>query len=404
MNATKRTGILEAVNKLKSGTFKATAIKVEFEADIDRNEGCEGALEIFMDSLSKLTGRSWSNDIDGSWDEADAYDPIPEIAFIRCYNDGSVDTEITVTLKLDNPENIFMLPQMIQAWNEMCNACGDEMNVQGAGMHMALMNTSDYSYPGGRIDTARFGNFRKSMGLLLPALYFLGTHSEESRSLSFREPRIECNNETHGHGKFNAIHYKGGALEFRIFDTCYDKPEAILDNVVVMRNCMKYWSRTYINPGMDKVVREVNFGNDMDYRLERFYQTIEHIDLLALGLKRLKPSYLTIEELKTERNFKIDRRDILGWRKKVEDDAREEYQEYSERFDWGLVSKRYSYVASLLNQSSDHSDAAMELAEARALELVDVDKDNKITLTDFIADKVHRYVNTHGGGNFRLTA
>lgn len=391
MTEAKRAAVLEAVQKLTDGVYGATAIKVELEADLDRSENIDTCFIAIFDNLSKRTGVSWDgNQLESDWEgDTWATNPTPEIAYARFYNDGSVDSELTFTLRLDKPENIFLLPKIVEAWNEMCSDMnGGEVNIEGAGMHMALLNNEDCTYPHHRMDYDRFHNFQRSMTMLLPALYFLGTHNDISRPLEYRQPVIGCDGDAHGSSKFNAVHYKDGALEFRIFDTCYDKPEAILDNVVVMRNCMKYWSKTYTNPGLDKITRSVLFGNDTNYRLDRFYSKIEHIDLLNLGLRRLKPSYYSVAELKEERRFVVERRMIVGWRKQAEEEARNAYEEYSERYDWSMIPKKYYLLYQFLDTSREHTDTAVKAAEHEAEKIVEEEKKKKIPLTEWVQGKV----------------
>jgi hypothetical protein len=181
------------------------------------------------------------------------------------------------------------------------------------------------------------------MQLLLPALYFLSAHSDTTRGLAMREPRIGCTENNHGHEKFSAVNYTHGAIEFRVFDTCYDQPEAILDNVVVMANCMRYWRRGYMPSGLEAIVPRLSFGTNSDYTLERLYTTTEHIDVLNAGLRKLKPSYYTITELKQQRKFAVSR---SGYQHRV-DELRKEieasYAEYKQRWEW--TWQRYEHDA-----------------------------------------------------------
>lgn len=353
--------ILKAVEQLKNCPFKATSIKVEFEADLSREDrGFDDEDECYTNIMERLE------------DYGLAYngDAIKPLVYAKFYNDGSVDSEFTFTLLLDDPANVFLLPKILEAWNGFCKeVIGDEdVDVTGAGMHIAIMNHPLGYYPGNisRSDVNHFENFKRSMTLLLPALYFLATHNKVSRALEYRRPMVLLGNDRHGYNKFNAIFYKDGALEYRIFDTCYDKPLAILDNIVVIANTMKFWTPEYLNPGLDKITKEIPFGNDDSYDLSRFYTRLEHIDLLNQGLAILKPSYRSIGWLKKEREFNINRRDLAHSQKRIRRDAELEYAEYSERFDWSVDKNRFYWVADAVNEIHSQQPR-LSLAEARAL-------------------------------------
>jgi hypothetical protein len=339
--------VLRAVERLKTNPFGTTGIKVELEASLCRDESDSDALEIVLNNMAMKVGLSSFNnfvvyneecDVCGEYaeDEAHIHNPLPGIVYARCYNDGSVDTEITFTVSVNKSENVFLLPKMLSAFDDYCLGYEDDYDVEGAGMHIALINTPDCSYPGSA-NTAnmnRFRNFRKSMQLLLPALYFLSAHNDTTRGLSMREPRIGCTENSHGHEKFSAVNYTHGAIEFRVFDTCYDKPDAILDNIVVMANCMRYWRRSYLASGLERVIPSIMFGSSGSRSLQRLYTTTQHIDLLNAGLVKLKPSYYTITELKKQRNFSVDRRAYEQRVQEVRKEVEKGYEEYKQRWEW----------------------------------------------------------------------
>lgn len=357
--------IRRAIKQTRNSGNKCTALKVEFEANLDRDDYDEDCLRSFLSKASDLLGRDVNLDAIECDDYAETENPMAGMRYIRCYNDGSVDTEITFTIMLDDEELVLALPKLVEAWNSMCKDYGCSIDTDGAGMHMALLNNEYGDYPS-RIMAEQemmFDNFRRSMTLLLPALYFLASPSGVSRSLYYRRPYVRCNSDSHGSSKFNAINYKGGAIEFRIFDTCYDNPEAILDNFVVMANTMRYWRRTFLNPGLDKITNHLPFGNDTNRTLERFYTSETHLQFLSKGLERIKPAYYTISELKKQRGFKTKSSELKKREKLVEKEAQGTYQEYQERFKWMLTYKRYERLARLVNSTNPTSDQTAQIAE-----------------------------------------
>lgn len=391
--------VRQAVAKLKDCPYKVTAIKVEFEAHLDRdNDEWEDDDNCYSDIMKRLRHFGLADD---------NLNPKSPLMYAQFYNDGSVDSEFTFTLLLDNPENIFLLPTIMDAWNGFCAEVTAQPDVEGAGMHMALLNSAGGDYPTrmSQDNIIRFGNFKRSMTLLLPTLYFLGTHTHLSRALEYRRPEIHMSDASHGYSKFNAVTYKDGALEFRIFDTCYHNPLAILDNVVVIANTMKYWKSTYLNPGLDKIARRVNFGNDSSYELSRFYTSLQHIDLLNQGLLLLKPAYYSIKQLKQQRNFKVNKRDIAGTQKRLAHEARLEYEEYCERFEWNKQINKYQYVANVIKslQGTEPIEIARQRGEAEAAKRLETEEKNKAQFSYYLQDKLDRW-HRQSQGNFTLSA
>lgn len=300
-----------------------------------------------MNRVAELTNTT-RNDTDSSYE---AINPFEWMRFARFYNDGSVDSELTFTVPIDDRENIRHLPKVVQAFKDLSDAVGQGFDVSGAGMHMAVIFSSDASYPTGvdnrfpeedsqshRLPDDQLVNFQRSMTQLLPALFFLASTNEDSRGLRYRAPRVSIGR-THANpyqdtDKYSAIVYRYGAFEFRVFDTCYQTPDAILDNVVVIANSMKYLTSTYRSPGIDRITRELRFGNEVNSKLERFFVNEQHLDVLNAGLEKLKPSYYTITEIKSQRKFARNRSTLANLRKEQQERVETEYQEYEERFNW----------------------------------------------------------------------
>lgn len=372
ISSDQRRAILEAVDSLKKNPFKTTAIKVELEADINGRDDEDYCFKFLMDYVSREVHGCDSNV--GEY-TASMKNPLPEVSYGEFYDDGSVNSELTFTIKLDNPDNIFLLPIFLEAWNTLAEEAGGQ-DVSGAGMHMALLNTSNCSYPSSVTQTnyGRFLNFRKSMSLVLPALYFLGTHNKYSRDLEYRKPSIECTDEAHGYDKFHAIGYNRGAIEFRVFDTCYDNPEAIFDNVIVMNNAMKFWKRRYVSSGLENITSEITFGTS-GTTIDRFYTTVKHVDLLDEGLKILKPSYRTLDELKEERGFELTRESLANQETDWIKQATEDYDEYSERFDWSLSELAKKERGHLLASKASRAENTInQIIQGRLKAKVPLDK------------------------------
>lgn len=404
MTTKQKTVILEAVKAAKGSEFGATAIKVELEAQFGREGGFDYAPYChnwIMGRLESL-GLATQGEVELSHGDDSEWGPVLPLTYAEFYRDGSVDSEFTFTIMLDNPENIFLLPKIIKVFTDLGEANGNGIDVRGAGMHMAFLKSPDGDYPtySSASDRPFFHNFEKSMTLLMPALYFLGTSNEISRGLGFRQPGVGFDNHR------TAVDYRGGALEFRVFDTCYNQPEAILDNFVVMSRALRYWTSRHVPCGLEKITTELRFGKDRGDSLERFYSTYTHIDLLNQGLVRLKPSYYTIREVKLQRKFEVTKKRLDAQKVNEAKQAEVEYAEYEDRFTWQLMATRaeqlYRYAHEELDRGPSASpqltQAEQALAiEARVDEYVKAAQQNKKSIKRYIRDKMQEFEENNRG-------
>jgi hypothetical protein len=348
---------------------------------------------------------------------------------------------MTFTVPLDNPRNVLHLVAVVEAFKELSDEIGNGFDVSGAGMHIATLFSKDASYPhdednypktassplfrligdrrtnSKRLKEAKLNNFKRAMTQLLPALYFLASTNENSRALRYRMPRISTSyltdrfHDQGGNAHHSAINYHHGAFEFRIFDTCYDSPKMILDDVVVVSKCLHYLSERYISPQVDKIAKQITFGCDNSNKLERFYNTKLHLDTLNAGLAKLKPDYYTITELKKQRKFIRTTASIEGLRKEQEDLAHVEYQEYEERFKWRLKYDRQSWLGGYMQEiiNSMNTDelrraseaVILEQAEERVRERIARTEREKRTLDYFLQARLQNY-DSNANGNYTL--
>lgn len=468
----KEVSIAEAVKLMRKSEFRATAIKVELEAELRRGDdesscsvcdgqstypclecsgvwstyycnddcssdcsdhncdyceegiqtcdNCDGqsteygikaCYELIMEKLQQyglseyIAERTISNHKD---DYISHWLPKGALSYIEFYNDGSVDSELTFTLKLNKIKNIFLLPKIIQAFKDLGDEVGNGIDIEGAGMHMALLHDSDGIYRPhqecSRVNGERHNNFTKSMTLLLPALYFLSSTSNQTRGLEYRIPRVSRSLPANEYGwgtenpKYSAVAYRGNSLEFRIFDTCYDNPEQALDNVVVMSRCLRYWRTTYKPSGLAKITSSTHFGSDQGRDLSRLYQTVHHIDLLNAGLRVLKPEYYHIKDIKQQRKFKTTKRTLDSNLKKQFKDAESRYKEYGDRFAWSLRVKEARLMVSYLEgtQTPLNPEAFVEESKQRAAEQMAKTPEKKAKST-YIQEIIKEYQNNCQG-------
>jgi hypothetical protein len=293
---------------------------------------------------------------DQEYEYATKYKPKHPLVFSKFYNDGSVDSELTFTLAVDDPSVVLKLPEIVRIFNALGDAIGQGSVTSGAGMHMALLNSAGATYPSTHRDYDRFHNFSRNMSLLMPALFFLGSSNQVSRGLGYRLPQA-------AEHKYSAVNYSGGALEFRVFETCYHDPEIILDNLVVMKNCMRYWKQKTQQSSLAKIATVIEFGSDYDNTLERFYYKREHLDLLNRGLEMLKPSYYTITDIKQQRKFKKTKTSISVEERQKKIEAMKGYSEYEDRFEWRTKAVYYDYLSNYIQRSEPQEESLEQLKE-----------------------------------------
>ena len=152
--------------------------------------------------------------------------------YLSIYNDGSVDTEITCTLRVNY---IDKLPDIVKAFKDTCLHFG-ECETNNAGIHITLLE--GYKYPRSKkLNQAKLYNFKKQVPKLLLGLTYLASPDEQTRAFNYRELQISDKE------KYSAIYTHGNTvLEYRLFDCCYQKPEAILNYLSLIVKTLRYYT------------------------------------------------------------------------------------------------------------------------------------------------------------------
>lgn len=216
------------------------------------------------------------------------------LTYGRFYEDGSVDSEFTFTLPIEHVQDVILWKKAFVA---LANEIGGQLDVDGAGLHIALLpDTSDGYYPcdRGSLDHDKLMNFKAQVEKLMPALFFLASPNSRSRSMNYRMPQVSDE-------KYSAISYHNeSCLEYRVFETCYNKPERFFDYIDTIAKTLKF----YANPSLtvESIGKQFNFemyGHD----LRRFYSTPEQLRILNKTIKELKPETKSYRELKRERGM-----------------------------------------------------------------------------------------------------
>lgn len=152
--------------------------------------------------------------------------------FLKVYNDGSVDTECTLTLRVDY---INELPEIIRIFKATCLHFG-KCRTKNAGLHLTLLE--GYLYPRQRkLNAVKMANYHKHVAKLLFGLIYLGSNGNVTRGFHCRDIRISDKE------KYSAIYtHNDTCIEFRLFDTCYNHPERVLQYLALMAKTLRYYT------------------------------------------------------------------------------------------------------------------------------------------------------------------
>lgn len=332
--------VAEAIEFIEKCPLKGRFVKIELEANLERGDeddyyeaetcqdcrgsgssvcsNCNGG-EVPVDSIgvtyetcdechgegyiecSYCDGEGAVEGSDRSWSDSACQDFIrrnvsPEcrnaIVFNTFYYDGSVDSEYSVTIPLDKPQ---FAVELITAFKELSDHIGNGIDTHGAGMHIAILSDPKGNYVGSnKIDTDCWNNFKQSVNHLMPALFFLASADHRSRGFSYRFPEVSNN-------KGSAISLRGSVIEWRVFETCYNRPEMFYDYLCTIANTLKFYTKKpTVLPFFGKLGR---LGFPDGQGVHRFFYSHEHLTALERGLEVLRPAFRTKEECYKLRNF-----------------------------------------------------------------------------------------------------
>lgn len=313
-------GLQSSIDLIKKAGF--SHIKLELEAQLGRSgksytdqqpcTTCEGACVVdVIDGYGRKTGKAECSECEGEGatgdrrlynfgheDDCQAFirkqlkpETLRAINFMRFYRDGSVDSELTFTAPMSKPE---VLVEVIEAWNTMVKAMGVKQDVKGAGMHVCVLPGSVYPVKK-KLDERKLMNFKSEVTKLLPALFLASTSGNFTRGLNFRQPQI-------GTVKYSAIHtVHDTCLEYRVFETCYERPEAIYEYIGVIARTLEY----YIDPNKKVVPLGREFPIYDKHSLKSFMQLPEQVAILKQQIKYMLPEGMTAKEFFEKRDIDL---------------------------------------------------------------------------------------------------
>lgn len=267
---------------------------------------------------------------------------LPPLVFSRFYVDGSCDSEITFTIETDRIDEIPGIIKSFYSISDVTKYC----DIRGAGIHIALLQGSTYPSPH-RLPQRQMNNFTSNMERLLPGLFFLGS-GRNTRSLEMRLPRVRRGGDRHL-DKYSAIYTRNDTvIEYRVFETCYRRPEMIFEYLAVVANSLRYYTTDEIAPVFNHTFEFLE-GNS----LQRFYQSKKSLKILDRQLNILKPWWKTKDQLKRERKFLIDP-DRLEFRQKMKEALLR--QEFEKTFSYEEIPKGGELVEKIRHLYNNHGE------------------------------------------------
>lgn len=348
---TRDESVADAIQSIRGGHYKGTYLKLELEANLGRSsdddeEGycdncsgdgwfdCDSDHDEIRDDEGNLTGDyelscehceeghvdcsdcdgrgRWDNDDNWGLNECENYilDHVSQACrdatvYTGFIYDGSVDSEFKFTVPL-SIEGLGYAIEYIKAFKRLSGAIGEGLDVKGAGMHITVLRSESGSYPIGNpsLKESWLYNFESNMDKLMPALLLLASPDYRSRGLNYRMPK--CGRGQHRFAIDVAGGGRCGALEWRVFETCYDRPEMLFDYICTIAKGLQFYAPKIKQVKCPRRIGELVFVDDQaKYGLHKYYTTEKHLTALDWGLDYLIPDHRSKQEVYKLRNFRV---------------------------------------------------------------------------------------------------
>lgn len=269
------------------------------------------------------------------------------------YDDGSVDSEFTFTTHIDHFEDFI---HWSNAFKDLAEDIGNGLDISGAGMHITLLQSGNYDNQP-RLSTTKMRNFSREVAKLLPALYFVGSAGHQTRGLNYRRPQISSSE------KYSAIYtHSNTCIEYRLFETCYQRPEAVFEYIQAIANTLKFFVDTTLT--VRSMGKQFGFSDEVG-SVARFYSTPEQLRILNATIRLVKPKDKTFKKLKADRGVGYTIKGLTIEEKKKMATMRQEWKQYQEQRRKILDEPLNSEEQRAYDDQILHNDYTPEVARMR---------------------------------------
>lgn len=307
-------GYYADIKRIEAAGF--THIKIELEAELNRSgdyeddDYCENEIRSF---LSRET--------------------VEALNYTLFYSDGSVDSELTFTLPI---HEAWRSVEIMGAFAHLANDNGYGIRTERAGLHITLMTESGYP-TNHALNAAKLANFTTQVTKLLPALYAAASHDGMTRGFQYRTPQISPTKRS----VYPAIcTHNGTCLEYRLFDTCYDRPEALLEKIQIIAATVEYFSTKKVSlTARNFVLDRVTADNAAKEPFRRTIKDKANLRALKETVALIKPRGVSLRAFLASRNLNLTEKEVVHFQKAL---------------DLHLSLKYQTYVDSYLAQVHDH--------------------------------------------------
>lgn len=290
------------IKDIKAAGF--THLKFELEGTTRRDRSVHSERwchDFLMKKLEKhgLSQKKLTKTFYGSHTVQSNWFPKGDMTYAEFYYDGSVDSELTFTIKVTAAEKVI---HVFEAWQALVDKIGNGIEVTGAGMHITVLRSGKYP-TSGRLDPQKLSNFTDEVTKLLPALFIGATSGGFTRALNFRYPRISHND------KYSAIYTRGGtSIEYRLFETCYQRPETYWEFLGVIARTLEYYKNPRKKVESKGEVYEI-YDNGPNH-LGGYLSFSNQVKIIKRQFKYIKPEGMTAKEFFANRGITLLVKDI----------------------------------------------------------------------------------------------
>lgn len=304
------------------------------------------------------------------------YTPVFPLTYAAFYCDGSVDSEFTFTIAIEQIEKVL---DVINAFKSLADAIGNGIEVEGAGLHISVLPSGDYPCQG-YLPEAKMRNFRTEVAKLLPALFISAASGNFTRGYDFRYPRVSSGE------KYSAIYtHHGTCIEYRLFETCYQRPEAFFEFMGTIAKTLDY----YIDPNK-KIEASENYPVYAG-GLKKLVETEQQVKVISKSLKHVIPYGYTMSEFIGHREIDLSLAKVRENSKGELEKLKKLYKSRKETQDALIARLKRGELDDYEKEEVKYIQSRYDFTPAQALEKYIQNHTRNETEEQFIANNSNNY-------------